>query len=99
MGELERIANHLGDVGAICNDASFAFALARFGWHREMVLRACAAAFGHRLMMDCVVPGGVAVDIDTGGQRGGSAARWTMWRRSCRNWPGSTSNTRAWRTG
>lgn len=63
MGELERIANHLGDVGAICNDASFAFALARFGWHREMVLRACAAAFGHRLMMDCVVPGGIAVDM------------------------------------
>ena len=31
MAELERIANHLGDVGAICNDASFAFALARYG--------------------------------------------------------------------
>ena len=24
MAELERIANHLGDIGAICNDASFA---------------------------------------------------------------------------
>ena len=67
MAELERIANHLGDVGAICNDASFAFPLARYGLHREMVLRACAVAFGHRLMMDCVVPGGVAADIVPGG--------------------------------
>jgi Ni,Fe-hydrogenase III large subunit len=67
MGELERIANHLGDVGAICNDAAFAFPLARCGLLREGVLRAAAAAFGHRLMMDCVVPGGVAVDIAEAG--------------------------------
>ncbi len=67
MAELERIANHLGDAGGICNDASFAFALARFGFHREAVLRAAGVAFGHRLMMDCVVPGGVAADIAPGG--------------------------------
>ena len=30
---------------------------------REMVLRGCAAVFGHRLMMDAVRPGGVAADI------------------------------------
>jgi Ni,Fe-hydrogenase III large subunit/Ni,Fe-hydrogenase III component G len=63
MAELERLANHLGDVGAICNDASFGFALARFCLHREAMLAAAAAAFGHRLMMDCVIPGGVAADI------------------------------------
>ena len=63
MAELERIANHLGDCGAICNDAAFPFLLARYGWHRESMLRAAATAFGHRLMMDCVVPGGVALDI------------------------------------
>jgi Ni,Fe-hydrogenase III large subunit len=67
MAELERVANHLGDAGGICNDASFAFALARFGLHREAVLRASGIAFGHRLMMDCVVPGGVAADIAPGG--------------------------------
>jgi Ni,Fe-hydrogenase III large subunit len=67
MAELERIANHLGDVGAICNDASFAFAQARFGLHREAMLRAAAQAFGHRLMMDVVIPGGVASDIAPGG--------------------------------
>jgi Ni,Fe-hydrogenase III large subunit len=32
------------------------------------MLRAAAAAFGHRLMMDCVIPGGVAADIAPGGQ-------------------------------
>ena len=63
MAEIERIANHLGDVGAICNDAAFAFALARSGFHREAMLRAANNAFGHRLMMDAVVPGGVTGDI------------------------------------
>jgi Ni,Fe-hydrogenase III large subunit len=67
MTELERVANHIADCGAIANDAAFAFLLARCGWHREALLRAAAAAFGHRLMMDCVVPGGVVADIAPGG--------------------------------
>jgi Ni,Fe-hydrogenase III large subunit len=67
MAELERIANHLGDIGAICNDASFALMHAHCGMLRERVLRAADAAFGHRLMRDCVVPGGAAVDLDKGG--------------------------------
>ena len=67
MAEIERIANHLGDLGAVCNDAAFAFALARFGLHREQMLRAASALFGHRLMMDCVIPGGVAADLDPAG--------------------------------
>jgi Ni,Fe-hydrogenase III large subunit len=64
MAELERIANHLGDVGAICNDAAFSMLHAECGILREETLRACATAFGHRLMMDRVVPGGVAVDLE-----------------------------------
>jgi Ni,Fe-hydrogenase III large subunit len=63
MAELERIANHLGDVGAICNDAAYSIMLAHCGVLRERVLRASHSCFGHRLMMDCVVPGGVAVDL------------------------------------
>lgn len=62
MAELERLANHLGDIGAICNDASFALMHAHCGVLREEVLRAADRAFGHRLMRDRVVPGGVAVD-------------------------------------
>jgi Ni,Fe-hydrogenase III large subunit len=64
MAELERIANHIGDVGAICNDASFIFMQAQCTALRERVLRAAAQCFGHRLMMDRVVPGGVACDLD-----------------------------------
>ena len=63
MAELERIANHLGDIGAICNDASFALMHAQTGILRERTLRAAATCFGHRLMMDAIVPGGVANDI------------------------------------
>jgi Ni,Fe-hydrogenase III large subunit len=63
MAELERLANHLGDIGAICNDASFALMHAQTGILRERCLRAANAAFGHRLMMDVIVPGGVRRDI------------------------------------
>ena len=63
MAELERLANHFGDIGAICNDASFALMHAHCGILRERVLRAADAAFGHRLMMDRIVPGGLAVDL------------------------------------
>ena len=40
---------------------------AHCGILRERVLRAAAACFGHRLMMDRVVPGGVAADINVDG--------------------------------
>ena len=65
MAEMERIANHLGDFGAICNDASFSIMLAHCAVLRERMLRAADAAFGHRLMMDRIVPGGVTVDLDS----------------------------------
>jgi Ni,Fe-hydrogenase III large subunit len=63
MAELERLANHFGDIGAICNDASFALMHAHCGILRELVLRVADDCFGHRLMMDRVVPGGVAIDV------------------------------------
>ncbi len=67
MAELERLANHLGDIGAICNDASFAMMHAHCGILREKVLRTADVAFGHRLMRDRIVPGGVTADLtDTG---------------------------------
>ncbi|MPZ58255.1 MAG: hydrogenase expression protein HypE, partial [Rhizobiales bacterium] len=67
MAELERLANHFGDFGAICNDASFSLMHAQCYVLREQTLRASDACFGHRLMMDCVVPGGVARDLAAGG--------------------------------
>ena len=69
MAELERIANHLNDWGFLCNDAAFAYPHAQCGLLREGVLRANDAAFGHRLLMDRVVPGGVSIDIAPSGPR------------------------------
>jgi len=67
MAELERLANHLGDIGAICNDASFSLMHAQCGILREQTLRTASDCFGHRLMMDCVIPGGVANDLASNG--------------------------------
>jgi Ni,Fe-hydrogenase III large subunit len=67
MAELERMANHFGDIGAICNDAAFALLHSHCGVFRERVLAASDAVFGHRLMMDGIVPGGVRHDISADG--------------------------------
>ena len=63
MAERERIANHLGDIGAICNDVGFAFALAQCSRLREQWQRRSRRLFGHRFMMDALIPGGVAHDL------------------------------------
>ncbi len=61
--ELERLANHLGDLGALGNDAGFAFGLAQFSRLKENLLRAVSGAFGRRYLFDVIVPGGLAVDL------------------------------------
>jgi Ni,Fe-hydrogenase III large subunit len=68
LAELERLANHLGDIGAICNDASFTLMHAHCSVLRESVLRAADGAFGHRLMRDIIVPGGMTRDLDDEGR-------------------------------
>ena len=65
--ERERIANHLGDLGALGNDGGLAFGLAQFLRLKEDLLRLNARLFGHRYLMDSVVPGGVARDLDHAG--------------------------------
>ncbi|HEX4985381.1 MAG TPA: NADH-quinone oxidoreductase subunit C [Burkholderiales bacterium] len=67
MLERERIANHLGDLGALGNDAGFAFGLAQFSSLKEQLLRSNAELFGHRYLMDAVVPGGVASNLERAG--------------------------------
>jgi Ni,Fe-hydrogenase III large subunit len=64
MAERERVANHLGDIGAILNDVAFTFGFYQFGRLREQWQRLSREIFGHRFMMDRIVPGGVALDID-----------------------------------
>jgi Ni,Fe-hydrogenase III large subunit/Ni,Fe-hydrogenase III component G len=61
--ELERVANHLGDLGALGNDAGFAFGLAQFSRLKERLLRVCASVLGERYLMSAIVPGGTVVDV------------------------------------
>lgn len=74
LAELERLANHLGDIGAICNDASFSLMHAHCSVLRESVLRASHSAFGHRLLRDIIVPGGVTRDLGDEGTEAIQAA-------------------------
>jgi len=63
MAERERVANHLGDIGAICNDVAFAFAYYQFARLRELWQRLNQQTLGHRLLMDKIIPGGVQTDL------------------------------------
>ncbi|MHB1093315.1 hydrogenase large subunit [Thiobacillus sp.] len=65
--EIERIANHLGDLGGLGNDVALGFGLMQFWRLKEDWLRLTARLFGHRYLFDCIVPGGVAVGIDDNG--------------------------------
>jgi Ni,Fe-hydrogenase III large subunit/Ni,Fe-hydrogenase III component G len=58
--ELERLYNHVGDVGMIVNDTGFAFGHAHCFRLREELLRVNERLTGHRLLRGAVVPGGVA---------------------------------------
>jgi Ni,Fe-hydrogenase III large subunit/Ni,Fe-hydrogenase III component G len=74
--ELERVANHLGDLGALGNDAGFAFGLAQFSRLKEHLLRATQEALGARYLMDSIVPGGTSFDLaESGCQRLRSCVR------------------------
>ncbi len=61
--ERERLANHLGDLGALGNDAGFAFGLSQLSRLKEDLLRLNMEVFGARYPMDAVVPGGVEQDL------------------------------------
>jgi len=61
--ELERLYNHVGDVGMIVNDTGLAFGHAHCFRLREELLRLNERLTGHRLLRGAVVPGGVGGPI------------------------------------
>jgi Ni,Fe-hydrogenase III large subunit/Ni,Fe-hydrogenase III component G len=63
--ELERLYNHIADVGAICTDTGFAVANVHALRLREDLLRLNARLVGHRLLRGALRPGGVARDLTT----------------------------------
>jgi formate hydrogenlyase subunit 5 len=58
--ELERLACHLDVAVRLADGAGLAVATARFGWHKERVLRLVGRACGSRFGRGVVVPGGVS---------------------------------------
>jgi Ni,Fe-hydrogenase III large subunit/Ni,Fe-hydrogenase III component G len=59
--ELERLYNHVADLGALANDVGFALANAHAQRVREQLLRLNANVTGHRLLRGAIRPGAVAL--------------------------------------
>jgi Ni,Fe-hydrogenase III large subunit len=67
LAELERLYNHVGDLGNICAGVGFQSGVSRLGWLKEQVIRANDALTGHRYLTGIVTPGGLAADLDPSG--------------------------------
>jgi len=59
--ELERLYNHVADLGALANDVGFALANAHAQRIREQLLRLNASVTGHRLLRGAIRPGAVTL--------------------------------------
>lgn len=62
--ELERLYNHIGDVGNICAGVGFAFGTMHLTRLKEEMLQLNEAVFGSRFLRGINIPGGVRRDID-----------------------------------
>ena len=72
--ELERLYNHVADLGALCNDVGYGILNAHALRIREQLLRLNADVTGHRLLRGAVQPGGAHVaQLPTHGQLAGIA--------------------------
>jgi Ni,Fe-hydrogenase III large subunit len=59
--ELERLHNHVADIGALCNDVAYGIAHAHTQRIREQLLRLNAQTTGHRLLRGAIYPGGTVL--------------------------------------
>ena len=64
--EMERLYNHVGDVGMIANDTGYAVAHSHCFRIRERLLRLNKRLTGSRLLRGGIVPGGVGADLPAG---------------------------------
>ena len=59
--ELERLYNHVADLGALANDVGFGLANVHAQRIRETLLRINATVTGHRLLRGAIAPGAVTL--------------------------------------
>jgi len=64
--ELERLSNHLGDIGAMCNDTAYALAHAHCGRMKERIMQLNDRLTGSRFLRGAIRVGGVTRNIDNG---------------------------------
>lgn len=63
VAELERLYNHIGDIGNLCAGCGFAVAVSAGARMKEALLRQNEQLTGSRWLRDYIRPGGVAFDI------------------------------------
>lgn len=61
--ELERLHNHLGDVGAICNDTAYTLAHTHCGRMKERLMQLNGRLTGSRFLRGIMRVGGAGVDL------------------------------------
>lgn len=59
--ELERLYNHVADIGALCNDVGYGIINAHALRVREQLLRLNKHVTGHRLLRGAIIPGGARI--------------------------------------
>ena len=72
--ELERLYNHVGDVGNIAAGASYHYGTSAGLRMKEALQQLAGELTGHRFLRGLVAPGGVRLDLDAGLARGIEAA-------------------------
>ena len=63
LAELERLYNHIGDVGNICAGVGFAVGASQAARQKETLMRFNEEMTGNRFLRGMIVPGGVTTDI------------------------------------
>lgn len=61
--ELERLYNHIGDIGNLCAGIGFSFGISRGAILKERIMRLNLTLTGHRYLRGTIIPGGVKTDI------------------------------------
>lgn len=65
--ELERLYNHIGDLGNMCAGIGFALGISRGAILKEKIMRKNMELTGHRYLRGTIIPGGLKRDLDVKG--------------------------------